>query len=128
MMPLQKDVLQRYVENGGVLVMSAPQWTTRLDRDSVNYTAADLIQPFGRITIGNPTAVAGKLGGKDVTLDLATVALGPASEVVETLGGKLGGLHSSNAGVSQSRRKYFMCQGSICPRSRQDKCASQEST
>lgn len=88
MMPLQKDVLQRYVENGGVLVMSAPQWTTRLDRDSVNYTAADLIQPFGRITIGNPTAVAGKLGGKDVTLDLATVALGPASEVVETLGGK----------------------------------------
>ncbi len=88
MMPLQKDVLQRYVENGGVLVMSVPQWTTRLDRDSVNYTAADVIQPFGQITIGNPVEAKGKIGDADVTLSLASLKLGSAWEVVETLDGK----------------------------------------
>lgn len=88
MMPLQKDVLRRYVENGGVLLMSVPQWTTRLDRDSMNYTAADLIQPFGQIAVSAPVAAAGRIGDQDVTLKLATVTPGPDSEVVETLDGK----------------------------------------
>ena len=47
MMPLERDVLERYVENGGTLVMSRPELTTRVDRDYVGYTDADLDPLFG---------------------------------------------------------------------------------
>ena len=47
MMPLEKDVLERYVKNGGTLVMSRPELTTRIDRDYVGYTDKDLLPLFG---------------------------------------------------------------------------------
>ena len=46
MMPLEKDVLERYVKNGGTLVMSRPELTTRVDRDYVGYTDDDLLPLF----------------------------------------------------------------------------------
>ena len=36
MTPQAKDVLERYVRQGGTLVMSRPELTTRIDRDYVN--------------------------------------------------------------------------------------------
>ena len=42
-----RDVLERYVEAGGTLVMSRPELTTRTDRDFVGYTDKDLMPPFG---------------------------------------------------------------------------------
>ena len=42
-----RDLLERYVKEGGTLVMSRPELTTRLDRDFVHYTDADLMPPFG---------------------------------------------------------------------------------
>ena len=47
MMPLEKDVLERYVKNGGTLVLSRPELTTRIDRDYVGYTDKDLLPLFG---------------------------------------------------------------------------------
>ena len=47
MTPHVKDLLERYVNAGGTLVMSRPELTTRLDRDFINYTDADLMAPFG---------------------------------------------------------------------------------
>ena len=47
MMPLEKDVLERYVKEGGTLVMSRPELTTRIDRDYVGYTDKDLLPLFG---------------------------------------------------------------------------------
>ena len=46
MMPLEKDVLERYVKEGGTLVMSRPELTTRIDRDYVGYTDKDLMPLF----------------------------------------------------------------------------------
>ncbi len=46
MTPHVKDVLERYVREGGVLVMSRPELTTRVDRDFKNYTDGDLLAPF----------------------------------------------------------------------------------
>lgn len=46
MTPHVKDVLERYVREGGVLVMSRPELTTRVDRDFKNYTDRDLLAPF----------------------------------------------------------------------------------
>ena len=45
--PAQRDLLERYVKEGGTLVMSRPELTTRVDRDFINYTDADLMPPFG---------------------------------------------------------------------------------
>ena len=42
-----RDLLERYVKQGGTLVMSRPELTTRVDRDFINYTDADLMPPFG---------------------------------------------------------------------------------
>jgi hypothetical protein len=42
-----RDLLERYVKEGGTLVMSRPELTTRVDRDFINYTDADLMPPFG---------------------------------------------------------------------------------
>jgi len=47
MTPHVKSLLERYVNAGGTLVMSRPELTTRLDRDFINYTDADLMAPFG---------------------------------------------------------------------------------
>ena len=47
MTPHVKDVLERYVKNGGTLVMSRPELTTRVDRDFTGYTDKDLLPPFG---------------------------------------------------------------------------------
>ena len=47
MTPHVKDVLERYVREGGTLVMSRPELTTRIDRDFVNYADGDLLAPFG---------------------------------------------------------------------------------
>ena len=47
MMPLERDVLERYVKNGGTLVMSRPELTVRTDRDFVGYTDKDLMPLFG---------------------------------------------------------------------------------
>ena len=47
MTPHVKDVLERYVKGGGTLVMSRPELTTRIDRDFIGYTDADLLAPFG---------------------------------------------------------------------------------
>ena len=47
MTPHVKDLLERYVNAGGTLVMSRPELTTRLDRDFIGYTDADLLAPFG---------------------------------------------------------------------------------
>ena len=49
MTPHVKDVLERYVEAGGTLVMSRPELTTRVDRDFKNYTDADLLPLFGEL-------------------------------------------------------------------------------
>ena len=49
MTPHVKDVLERYVEAGGTLVLSRPELTTRVDRDYVNYTDADLLPLFGEL-------------------------------------------------------------------------------
>ena len=46
MTPHVKDLLERYVKEGGTLVMSRPELTTRLDRDFIGYTDADLLAPF----------------------------------------------------------------------------------
>ena len=45
--PAQRDLLERYVKQGGTLVMSRPELTTRVDRDFKNYTDEDLMPPFG---------------------------------------------------------------------------------
>ena len=42
-----RDLLERYVKEGGTVVLSRPELTTRLDRDFINYTDADLMPPFG---------------------------------------------------------------------------------
>jgi hypothetical protein len=42
-----RDLLERYVKQGGTLVMSRPELTTRVDRDFKNYTDEDLMPPFG---------------------------------------------------------------------------------
>lgn len=47
MTPHVKDLLERYVNAGGTLVMSRPELTTRLDRDFINYKDVDLMAPFG---------------------------------------------------------------------------------
>ena len=47
MTPHVKSLLERYVNAGGTLVMSRPELTTRLDRDFIGYTDADLMAPFG---------------------------------------------------------------------------------
>ncbi len=47
MTPHVKDVLERYVKEGGTLVLSRPELTTRVDRDFVNYADSDLLAPFG---------------------------------------------------------------------------------
>ncbi|MBQ8112179.1 MAG: hypothetical protein IJ146_03125 [Kiritimatiellae bacterium] len=47
MVPHVRDVLERYVNEGGTLVMSRPELTTRVDRDFVNYSDGDLMPPFG---------------------------------------------------------------------------------
>ncbi len=49
MTPHVKDVLERYVSAGGTLVLSRPELTTRVDRDYVNYTDADLLPLFGEL-------------------------------------------------------------------------------
>ena len=49
MTPHVRDVLERYVENGGTLVLSRPELTTRVDRDYENYVDADLNPPFGEL-------------------------------------------------------------------------------
>ena len=41
-----RDLLERYVKEGGTLVMSRPELTTRIDRDFINYTDADLMPLF----------------------------------------------------------------------------------
>ncbi len=46
-LPAQRDVLERYIKQGGTVVMSRPELTTRLDRDFINYTDADLMPLFG---------------------------------------------------------------------------------
>ena len=46
MTPHVKDLLERYVNAGGTLVISRPELTTRLDRDFINYKDADLMAPF----------------------------------------------------------------------------------
>ncbi len=46
MTPHVKNLLECYVNAGGTLVMSRPELTTRLDRDFINYTDADLMAPF----------------------------------------------------------------------------------
>ena len=46
MTPHVKDVLERYVQEGGILVMSRPELTTRIDRDFKTYTDADLLPLF----------------------------------------------------------------------------------
>ena len=45
--PEQRDLLERYVREGGTLVMSRPELTTRLDRDFVGYADSDLAPLFG---------------------------------------------------------------------------------
>ena len=47
MTPQAKDVLERYVRQGGTLLMSRPELTTRIDRDYVSYTDKDLLPLFG---------------------------------------------------------------------------------
>ncbi len=47
MVSLERDVLERYVKEGGTLVMSRPELTTRVDRDFIGYTDKDLLPPFG---------------------------------------------------------------------------------
>ena len=42
-----RDVLERYVKEGGTLVLSRPELTTRVDRDFVGYSDTDLMAPFG---------------------------------------------------------------------------------
>ena len=63
MMPLEKDVLERYVKNGGTLVMSRPELTTRIDRDYVGYTDKDLDPLFGFLP---PEGKAGEFVEKKV--------------------------------------------------------------
>ncbi len=46
-LPAQRDVLERYIKQGGTVIMSRPELTTRLDRDFINYTDADLMPLFG---------------------------------------------------------------------------------
>jgi len=46
MTPHVKDVLERYVKGGGTLVLSRPELTTRIDRDFVGYSDADLMPLF----------------------------------------------------------------------------------
>ena len=65
MMPQEKDVLERYVKNGGTLVMSRPELTTRIDRDYVGYTDKDLLPLFGYLPPeGNPGEFVEKKVGK----------------------------------------------------------------
>lgn len=47
MMQLERDVLERYVKEGGTLVMSRPELTMRTDRDFLGYSDRDLMPPFG---------------------------------------------------------------------------------
>lgn len=62
---LQKDVLERYVREGGTLVMSRPQMTMRLDRDYKNYTKTDLMPLFDFLPeIGKPGEYVEKKFGK----------------------------------------------------------------
>ena len=44
-----RDVLERYVKEGGTLVMSRPEMTTRTDRDFVGYTEKDMMPLFGML-------------------------------------------------------------------------------
>ncbi len=47
MTPRARDVLERWVENGGTCAMCLPQCSTRDDRDYANYGVDDLLVPFG---------------------------------------------------------------------------------
>lgn len=65
MVPLEKDLLERYVTGGGTLVMSRPELTKRVDRDYKNYTDADLLAPFGFLPPeGKPGEFAERKFGK----------------------------------------------------------------
>ena len=60
-----RDLLERYVKQGGTLVMSRPELTTRVDRDFKNYADADLMPPFGFLPPeGKPGEYAEKKFGK----------------------------------------------------------------
>ena len=65
MMRLEKDVLERYVREGGTLVMSRPQMTTRIDRDYKNYIDKDLMPLFDFLPpVGKPGDYVEKKFGK----------------------------------------------------------------
>ena len=57
MTPHIRDVLERYVESGGTLILSRPELTTRVDRDFENYTDADLNPLFDELP---PAGAAGE--------------------------------------------------------------------
>jgi hypothetical protein len=65
MMRLEKDVLERYVREGGTLVMSRQQMTTRIDRDYKNYIDKDLMPLFDFLPpVGKPGDYVEKKFGK----------------------------------------------------------------
>lgn len=65
MTPHVKSLLERYVNAGGILVMSRPELTTRLDRDFINYKDADLMALFGLLPPeGKDDEFIGKKFGK----------------------------------------------------------------
>lgn len=65
MTELARDLLERYVREGGTLVMSRPQMTTRIDRDYENYSDKDLMPLFDFLpSPGDPGSFVEKKFGK----------------------------------------------------------------